>query len=256
MHAANLFDLSGEVAIVTGGGTGIGRSIALALAANGASVAVAGRGAEDLSSAVDEIEAAGGRAVAIPLDLRKDDQIADAVTMAEKALGPVSVLVNNAGIAHRDKSLKLDRESFIDVMSVNLDGAFRMAQEVAARMKGRNSGGSIINVSSVLATIPMRQVVAYGASKAALSQMTRTLALEWAKYGIRVNEIRPGWFETRLTVPFLAGPGAGIMAAQNPLGRLGAEHDLDGAILLLASKAGRYMTGASITVDGGHSLGR
>ena len=131
-----------------------------------------------------------------------------------------------------------------------------VAQEAARRMIRAGRGGSIINISSVLSEMPLRQVSAYGAAKAAISQTTRSLALEWAKYGIRVNEIRPGWFETTLTAPFLEGPGAKIMAGQNPTGRLGAPHDLDGVVLLLASKASAYTTGSSITVDGGHSIGR
>jgi 2-deoxy-D-gluconate 3-dehydrogenase len=175
---------------------------------------------------------------------------------AEAALGPVSVVINNAGVAHRDKATHLARETLRNLMSINVEGAFMVAQEAARRMIRDGRGGSVINVSSVLSEMPMRQVSAYGASKAAVSQMTRCLALEWAKHGIRVNEIRPGWFETGLTAPFLKGPGAKIMADQNPTGRLGEAHDLDGAVLLLASKAGAYLTGSAITVDGGHSIGR
>ena len=256
MRAHELFDLTGETVIVTGGGTGIGRQLARALAANGASVTVAGRDGDRLSAVEREIVADGGKALAVPMDVRREEEILSCFDKSENLFGPVSVLVNNAGIAHRDKSHKMDRADFINVMAVNVDGAFRMAQEAANRMIRDGRPGSIINISSVLSHIPMRQVVAYGASKAALSQMTRTLALEWAKYKIRVNEIRPGWFETKLTDPFLKGPGSDIMANQNPLGRLGTEHDLDGAVLLLASRAGRYMTGSAITVDGGHSLGR
>ena len=256
MRADKLFDLAGETAIITGGGTGIGRQLALALAANGANIVVAGRDSERLSGVASEIAATGGKAIAVPMDIRRDNEIVACFDQAESALGPVSVLVNNAGIAHRDKSHRMDRKDFVNVMAVNVDGAFRMAQEAANRMIRDARGGSIINISSVLAHVPMRQVVAYGASKAAISQMTRTLALEWSKYGIRVNEIRPGWFGTFLTDPFLKGPGSEIMANQNPLGRLGMDHDLDGAVLLLASDAGRYMTGSAITVDGGHSLAR
>ena len=164
------------------------------------------------------------------------------------------MLINNAGIAHRDKATHLTRETLRNVMAVNVEGAFMVAQEAARRMIRDGRGGSIINISSVLSEMAQRQVSAYGASKAAVSQMTRCLALEWAKHGIRVNEIRPGWFETDLTAPFLKGPGAGVMAGQNPTGRLGNMHDLDGVVLLLASKASAYMTGSSITVDGGHSI--
>lgn len=256
VRAVELFDVSGEIALVTGGGTGIGFAIARALAANGARVVLAGKDQKTLDVAVEALADLGGEAVAIPIDVRCDDVISPSFDRIETLFGPVSVLVNNAGIAHRDKAVHLSRETFRDVMAVNVDGAFMMAQEAARRMIRDGRGGSIINISSVLSGLPMRQVAAYSTSKAAMSQMTRCLALEWAKHRIRVNEIRPGWFETSLTDRFLKGPGAGIMAGQNPLGRLGTTHDLDGAVLLLASKAGIYMTGSTISVDGGHSLGR
>jgi len=252
--AGELFDMSGEVALITGGGTGIGFALARALAVNGASVALAGSKPEALQTAVEAIAALGGHAIPVPLDVRHDDMIRTAFDHVEKLIGPVGVLVNNAGIAHRDKATHLSRETFRNVMSVNVEGAFMVAQEAARRMIRDGRGGSIINVSSVLSQLPVRQVAAYGTSKAALSHMTRCLALEWSKHNIRVNEIRPGWFETALTDPFLKGPGAKVLAGQNPLGRLGDFHDLDGAILLLASKAGVYMTGSAITVDGGYSM--
>lgn len=255
MRASELFDVSGEIALVSGGGTGLGFAMARVLAENGARVALASNDPESLETAVEAIVSLGGKAMAVPLDVRQDETIAAAFDQVESAYGPVGVLVNNAGIAHRDKATRLSREMFRDVMAVNVDGAFMMAQEAARRMIRDRRGGSIINISSVLSELPVRQVVAYGTSKAAISQMTRCLALEWAKHGIRVNEIRPGWFETGLTDPFLKGPGAKIMAGQNPTGRLGEDQDLGGALLLLASKAGAYMTGSSITVDGGHSIG-
>lgn len=256
MLISELFDVSGETVVVTGGGSGIGFMIAKALAANGALVVVAGREMAILEDAAEQLSGLPGRVVPIAVDVRADPPIAPFFDQVEAEAGPVTVLVNNAGVIHRDKATRLGRETFRNVMAVNVDGAFMMAQEAARRMIRDRRGGSIVNVSSVLSQIPMRQVVAYGASKAAISQMTRTLALEWSKHKIRVNEIRPGWFETRLTEPFLKGPGGQIMANQNPFGRLGAPHDLDGAILLLASKASVYMTGSAITVDGGHSLGR
>lgn len=256
MRASELFDVSGEVALVTGGGRGIGFLIARALAVNGAKVAICGKDPEHLAAAAKAIAELGGQVIEVPADVRHDDRIAEAFDQAERKLGPVSVLVNNAGIAHRDKATNMPRDTFRDVMSVNVDSAFMVAQEAARRMIRDGRGGSIINVSSVLSEYPVKQVAAYGASKAALSQITRNLALEWAKHGIRVNEIRPGWFETALTDPFLKGAGAKVMAGHNPSGRLGDQHDLDGAVLLLASKAGVYMTGSAITVDGGHAIGR
>ena len=256
VRASELFDISSEIVLVTGGGTGIGFAMARALAMNGARVALAGNDPDSLEAGVEAIAALGGKAISVPLDVRQDDTISAAFDQIESALGPVSVLINNAGVAHRDKATHLTRETLRNVMAVNVDGAFMVAQEAARRMIRDGRGGSIINVSSVLSEMAVRQVAAYSASKAAVSQMTRCLALEWAKHSIRVNEIRPGWFETGLTDPFLKGPGAKVMAGQNPTGRLGGGHDLDGAVLLFASNASVYMTGSSITVDGGHSIGR
>ena len=254
--ANELFDISNEIVLVTGGGTGMGLAMAKALAINGAKLVLAGNDPESLQAGVNTIAALGGEAISVPMDVRQDDMIRAAFDSIEATLGPVGVVINNAGIAHRDKATHLTRETLRNVMAVNVEGAFMVAQEAARRMIRDGRGGSIINISSVLSEMAQRQVSAYGASKAAVSQMTRCLALEWAKHGIRVNEIRPGWFETDLTAPFLKGPGAGVMAGQNPTGRLGDMHDLDGVVLLLASKASAYMTGSSITVDGGHSIGR
>ncbi|MGJ8571575.1 MAG: SDR family NAD(P)-dependent oxidoreductase [Hoeflea sp.] len=256
MQISELFDVSNEIVLVTGGGTGLGFAMAQALALNGAKVAIAGNEPAILDAAATTISGLGGKAMAVELDVRCDEAICAVFDQVEVALGPVSVLINNAGIAHRDKATHLDRETLREVLSVNVDSVFMAAQEAARRMIRDGRGGSIINISSVLSEIPMRQVSAYGASKAAVSQITRSLALEWAKHGIRVNEIRPGWFETGLTEPFLKGPGAAVMAGQNPTGRLGDMHDLDGVVLLLASKASAFMTGSSIVVDGGHSIGR
>jgi len=254
VRASELFDVSGEIVLVTGGGTGMGFAMARALAMNGARLALAGNDPDSLQAGVDTIAGLGGDAISVPLDVCRDEMIGDAFDHIEAEFGPVSVLINNAGIAHRDKATHLTRETLRDVMAVNVEGAFMVAQEAARRMIRDGRGGSIINISSVLSEMAQRQVSAYGASKAAVSQMTRCLALEWAKHGIRVNEIRPGWFETGLTAPFLKGPGAKVMAGQNPTGRLGDMHDLDGIVLLLASKASAYMTGSAITVDGGHSI--
>ncbi|OCW59657.1 2-deoxy-D-gluconate 3-dehydrogenase [Hoeflea olei] len=232
----------------------MGFAIARVLAANGAKVALIGKEQAHLDAAAETIMGQGGAVMGISLDVRREDRIAACYDRIEEAFGAVGVLVNAAGVAHRDKAMSLSAETLRNVMAVNVEGAVMMAQEAARRMVRAGRGGSIVNVSSVLSELPMRQVAAYSASKAALSQMTRCLALEWAKHNIRVNEIRPGWFQTALTEPFLKGPGAGVMANQNPLGRLGQSHDLDGAVLLLASRASAYMTGSVLTVDGGHSL--
>ncbi|MGN6550858.1 MAG: SDR family NAD(P)-dependent oxidoreductase [Pararhizobium sp.] len=258
MRVTELFDVSREVVMVTGGGTGIGRALAGALVENGASVVLVGRDVVALEATRYALKTLPGRVMVHPADIRCDREIGAAFEAAEAAFGTVGVLVNNAAIAHRDKSAKLSRETMREVFATNVEGALLAAEEAARRMIRAGVAGSIINVGSVLCHVPMRQVAAYAASKAALSQMTRTLALEWAKHRIRVNEIRPGWFETKLTEPVLRGPAATIMARQNPMRRLGSfapPCDLEGAVLLLASRASAYMTGSAITVDGGHSLG-
>jgi NAD(P)-dependent dehydrogenase (short-subunit alcohol dehydrogenase family) len=256
VRANDLFDVSGQVVLVTGGGGGIGLAMARVLALNGAKVALADINVENAQTSAASIRSDGAMAVSVELDVRDDEMIAAAFDRVEAELGAVGVVINNAGVAHRDKATALPAPTWRNVMAVNVDGAFAVAQEAARRMIRDGHGGSIINISSILAEIPIRQVAAYSTSKAAVSQMTRALALEWAKHKIRVNEIRPGWFETGLTDPFLKGPGTHVMAAQNPMGRLGEDVDLAGAVLLLASGAGRYMTGSTITVDGGHSIGK
>lgn len=256
MRANELFDVSGEVVLVTGGGGGIGLAMARVLALNGAKVALADINFESAQCAAASMQSCGAVAIPVELDVRDEEMIVAAFDRVEAELGTARVLINNAGVAHRNKAMSLPAQTWRDVMHTNVDGAFAVAQEAARRMIGDGNGGSIINISSILSEIPIRQVAAYSTSKAAISQMTRCLALEWAKHQIRVNEIRPGWFETALTEPFLKGPGAKVMAGQNPTGRLGDGLDLAGAVLLLASGAGRFMTGSAITVDGGHSIGR
>ncbi|WP_394691923.1 SDR family NAD(P)-dependent oxidoreductase [Hoeflea sp.] len=256
MRASELFDVSGEVVLVTGGGGGIGLAMARVLALNGAKIALADIDLEGAQAAAASLRSGAAAAVSVELDVRDEQMIVAAFDRVEAELGRVSVLINNAGSAHRDKAISLPVQTWRSVMDVNVEGAFAVAQEAARRMIRDGNGGSIINVSSILSEIPIRQVAAYSTSKAAVSQMTRCLALEWAKHQIRVNEIRPGWFETALTGPFLKGAGAKVIAGQNPMGRLGDGSDLAGAVLLLASGAGKFMTGSSITIDGGHSIGR
>jgi Dehydrogenases with different specificities (related to short-chain alcohol dehydrogenases) len=256
VRASELFDVSGEISLVTGGASGIGFKMARALAENGARVLIADVDRHAVAAAQAALSGLPGRVTGHVADVTDEAAIAAVFDAAGAEAGPVTVLVNNAGIVHRDKAAKLSRATLRKVLDVNLEGAFLVAQEAARRLISAGRGGSIVNISSILASQPVRQVVAYGMAKAAMSQMTRTLALEWARHGIRVNEIRPGWFDTPLTERFLDGSAGAILSGQTPMKRLGAETDLDGALLFLASKASAYVTGASITVDGGHSLGR
>ncbi len=173
---------------------------------------------------------------------------------AEQQLGTITVLFNNAGVATVERALTTTREQLRHIFEVNVEGAFFMAQEAAKRMIAKNVGGSIINLSSILADAPIKGSAAYAMSKAAISQMTRSLALEWAPHSIRVNAIAPGWFPTRLNETIMDGPAKGFLKGRNPMRRLGEPEDIDGAVLMLASDASSYITGTVITIDGGHSL--
>jgi NAD(P)-dependent dehydrogenase (short-subunit alcohol dehydrogenase family) len=254
LRAESLFDLKGRVALVTGGGTGLGRAIAGVLLVNGGDVLIVGKEQDPIDATVAELDAGPGRIAGLAADLTRDEDIARTFDLAGSRFGVPTVVVNAAGVGHRTPALKIGRNDWLDIAAVNSGAAFAVSREAAARMIDAGAGGSIVNLSSFLAARTMRNVAAYAASKAAMTQMTRSLALEWARHGIRVNEIAPGWFPTAMTAPFLEGRAGQIMAETNPMRRLGHPCDLAGAILLLASDAGRYITGASIAVDGGQSL--
>jgi NAD(P)-dependent dehydrogenase (short-subunit alcohol dehydrogenase family) len=248
------FALADRAAIVTGASGGLGRHFALTLARAGAKVAVMARRLDRLDELAAEIEAFDGRAVPIELDLREPDSVARAVTAAEEELGPISVLVNNAGTVASAPALDYAVEDWDAVLATNLRGAWLVAQETARHMVRMGHGGSIVNVASILGRVVTRGVVAYCASKAGLIQLTKALALELARDGIRVNAIAPGYYETEMTRAWLASEAGQAMAKTIPQRRLGRPEDLDGALLLLASDASRYITGTVMTVDGGLSL--
>jgi len=257
LDAVELFDMTGEVVLVSGAGTGIGRSIAMTLARHGARVALTGRHADVLCKTQAMIKAQDGTSAFFPADLGDMSAVPRLFDEVERSFGTVSVLVNNAGLARRVRSLEETDEGIASIMAINLDATLAMAREGARRMIVADQPGSIINIGSALSRVVMANTLAYSASKAALTQATRLLAKEWARHGIRVNELRAGWFETGLTEPFLKDGAVGILAGQVPLRRLGRlepDSDLDGAILLLASRAGRYMTGSVVAVDGGFDL--
>lgn len=245
-------DLNGQVALITGASSGLGRHFALTLARSGAKVAVAARRREQLEALANEITAAGGKSVAVQADVTSADNVAKMIEQAADALGPVSVVVNNAGIARPAAALDLDEESWDAVVDTNLRGAWLVAQQSAKHMVANGTGGSIVNIASILAFRVSGHNAPYVASKAGLMHLTQALALEWARYGIRVNAIAPGYFETDINRDFWETPGGQAMIKRIPQRRLGQPSDLDGALLLLASGASAYMTGSCITVDGGH----
>lgn len=253
MKASELFDLTGEVALVTGASSGLGARFARVLAANGAAIALVARRRERLDEVRRAIEAEGGRAIAIAADVLDRAATRRAFDEAEAAFGTVTILVNNAGVAHAGRAVDLAETEWRRVLATDLDAVFFWSQEAARRMLAAQRHGTVINVASILGLAAAKGVVAYATAKAGVIQLTRALALELAFRGIRVNAIAPGYIVTDLNREFLEGEGAGLTRAI-PMGRFGEADDLDGALLLLASKAGRYLAGATLVVDGGHTI--
>lgn len=251
MNAASTFDLQGRRVLVTGGGSGLGRQFALTLADAGAEVVLAARRKEPLEATAADIRSRGGVARCIALDVT-DAAAVDAAFATE--VGEIDVLVNNAGTAGGESLLDMTEETWDRVLDVNVKGAWLLARAAAKQMIARKAGGSIVNVASVLGLAVQKGTANYPASKAALIQLTRAMALEWARYGIRVNAILPGYFATDMNTGYLASDTGQAMVKRMPMRRLGDPAELAGALLLLASDASRYMTGSTITVDGGLSI--
>ena len=252
MKAAEMFSLQGRVALVTGASSGLGTQFAKALADNGAAVTLVARRADRLLDLQQSIEAAGGRALAIEADVTDRAAMARTFDAAEEAFGTVTILVNNAGIAQSSKrAIEVTAEEWRKVLSVDLDAVFYNAQEAARRMLAAKQPGAIINIASVLAFGVSKGVAAYATAKAAVVQITKALAVELAFKGVRVNAIAPGWFVTEINDKYLASEAGEALKRQIPMGRFGKDGDLDGALLLLVSDAGSYITGATIVVDGG-----
>jgi 3-oxoacyl-[acyl-carrier protein] reductase len=253
--ATQLFDLTGRVALVTGASSGLGVRFAEVLAGAGAAVALVARRAEKLAAVQARIEQAGGRAVAIAADVLDRAAMLRAFDEAERAFGTVTILVNNAGVAHANRAVDLPPEEWRRVVGTNLDAVFFWAQEAARRMLAAKQGGAIVNIASVLGFGVSKGTAAYAVAKAGIVQLTKALGLELAFRGIRVNAIAPGWIVTDLNREYLLSEPGTALKREIPVGRFGEERDLDGALLLLASDAGRYIAGTTIVVDGGQMVG-
>jgi NAD(P)-dependent dehydrogenase (short-subunit alcohol dehydrogenase family) len=248
------FSLAGKSALVTGASSGLGQHFARVLAAAGAKVAIAARRLDRLQQLEAEFRAAGAEAAAVVLDVTDRASVVRAFDAAEAALGPVTILVNNAGVPSGTYFLELTEQDWRTLMDVNLDGVFRVGQEAARRMAEKRTGGSIVNIASILGFGAIKSLSSYAASKAAVISLTKSMALELARDNIRVNALAPGYFATEFNDAFLASEAGKRLLSRVPMGRAGRLEELDGPLLLLASDAGAFMTGSVITVDGGHLL--
>ncbi|HEY0129303.1 MAG TPA: SDR family oxidoreductase [Rubrobacter sp.] len=254
MNALDLFRLDGKTAIVTGGGRGLGRYMAEALSDAGASVVLCSRKKEPLTEVQREIEAGGGRALAVEFDVTDEESVEGVVSAAAESFGSVDVVVNNSGATWGAPPEEMPLERFDQVMRVNVRGTFLMSQAAGRRMIETGAGGAIINISSVAGLVgghpDYMQTVGYNSSKGAIISMTRDLATSWAQRNITVNAIAPGWFPTRMSRGLIE-KFEEEMLANIPLGRFGAPEDLKGVVIFLASPAASYVTGQTIVVDGG-----
>lgn len=246
------FNLKGKTALVTGAGTGLGRQFATTLANAGASVALAARRRDKLDGTRDIIQGKGGTAICIEMDVTDTLSVSDGLRTMESELGTPDILVNNAGVAAQNLVTEMDADEWRRVIDTNVNGVFNVAQAVAKAMIEAQKPGSIVNIASVLGFRNAPALSHYAASKAAVVSMTRSFALEWVYYGIRVNSIAPGYFETDMNTAVIQSERGKELLKRIPMKRVGELHELDGALLLLASDAGSFMTGSTITVDGGH----
>ena len=256
MKASQMFDLTGRVAIVTGGNGGLGLAMALGLAGAGADVVVAARNAEKTAQACAEIEALGTRAVGLGVDVIQEADILRMVSQTIEAFGRVDILVNNAGMTVRKEPQDLETGEWDQVLDVNLRAAFLGARAVYPHMKSQG-GGKIVNIGSMFSIFGGGGSGApYSASKGGIVQLSKSLAVAWAKDNIQSNAILPGWFMTDLTaaVPATQPERYDLISRRIPYGRWGEPEDLQGAAIFLSSAASDYVTGAVLTVDGGYSV--
>jgi NAD(P)-dependent dehydrogenase (short-subunit alcohol dehydrogenase family) len=249
---ANLFGLNARHALVTGASSGLGRHFAGVLGAAGATVTVAARREAALAETVTSIRDRGARAQAVRMDVTDAASIEQAFAAAEAQFGPVGIVINNAGVTFTRSAVDVTEDQWTSLIDTNLKGGWLVAQHAARRMIHHETGGSIVNIASILGLRVAGGVAPYAISKAAVVQMTKALALEWARHRIRVNALCPGYIETDLNDEFFASDAGKALIRRIPQRRLGEARELDGPLLLLASDAGSYMTGSIVAVDGGH----
>ena len=244
--------LAGRTALITGASSGLGRGFADMLARAGAAVALAARRRDSLEEARQAIEAAGGRAIAVAMDVTNAGSVTGAVHKAAEQLGGLDILINNAGVTLTKPFLELSEAEWDQQVDTNLKGAFLVAQAAARIMREQATGGAIVNIASILGLRVAGQIAAYLTSKAGVVHLTKGMALELARHSIRVNALCPGYIETDLNRAFFASDTGSALIKRIPQRRLGQLSELEGPLLLMCSDAGSYMTGAVLAVDGGH----
>lgn len=249
-----LFDLSGRVALVTGASKGLGKAIALALAGAGADIALYARNREDLEAVKASVEALGRKAEIFCVDVLDKAQIDENVKATLEAFGHIDVLMNNAGVNVRKPVLELSAEEWDLVIDTNLKAYFLMAQAVVPYMLARGSG-KVVNMASILGAVALPSQLAYASSKGGVMQMTKVMALEWAKQGVQVNAIGPTYFETPLVAQLRNDPERyQFIVERTPMGRWGQPDELAGIVIFLASRASDFITGQTIFIDGGWTI--
>jgi NAD(P)-dependent dehydrogenase (short-subunit alcohol dehydrogenase family) len=248
----DLFRLDGRVALITGAGSGLGRQFALTLADAGAEVVLAARRQNKLTETKKLVEKAGGTAHVLEMDVSDGASVTAAFEVFDKLGKSIDILVNNAGINRTGFAADLSEADWDAVVDTNLKGVFLVAQAAARRMMKQGKGGSVINIASILGIRISKSLSPYVAAKAGVVHLTKSMALEWSRFGIRVNSIAPGYFPTEINDGFLESEQGQVLLKAVPMRRAGNMPEIAGPLLLLASDAGSYMTGSNLVVDGGH----